>query len=212
MNREARKVQIGISIASGVGIFIHLIWPNIAIDGTTLTLFAFALLPWLAPLFRALELPGGLKVEFKDLLQRQKQAAEAGLLARPHEGDDEETGGAEYTFLSIAADDPNLALAGLRIEIERRLTNIALERGLDIERTGARRTLTRLHKAGVFTDHEESVLADLIGTLNMAVHGAEVSDVAADWAIDVGPRILEGLESRLATFKRLSGGGSEEED
>lgn len=208
MKEEARRVQIGISVVSGLAIIVHLIWPELSIDGVTLTLLAFAILPWLAPLLKALELPGGWKVEFQDLLQRQREAEEAGLLADQKEGGET----TEHTFLSVAGDDPNLALAGLRIEIEQRLKRLAEQRGIDFQRVGAGQLLRRLHNSGAFTDRERGVLADLIGTLNMAVHGAEVPGSATNWALEVGPRILQGLESRLATFERLSARKNDNKD
>src|SRR4051812_15979302 len=46
---------------------IHAWWPELKLDGTTVVLLLVALLPWLQPLFKSLELPGGVKVEFQDL-------------------------------------------------------------------------------------------------------------------------------------------------
>ena len=48
------------------------------------------------------------------------------------------------------------------------------------------------------TEHERSVLADMVGLLNNAVHGAKVDHRAASWAIDVGPRLLKALDERIA--------------
>lgn len=46
---------------------LHLLCPTLAIDGVTLALLVIALVPWLAPIFKSLEFPGGWKVEFKEL-------------------------------------------------------------------------------------------------------------------------------------------------
>lgn len=46
---------------------VHLLWPSLAVDAITVTLLAIAVVPWLAPLFKSLELPGGVKVEFQEL-------------------------------------------------------------------------------------------------------------------------------------------------
>lgn len=37
----------------------------------------------------------------------------------------------------------------------------------------------------------------MIGLLNSAIHGAKVDDRAVDWALDVGPRLLEALDEKL---------------
>jgi hypothetical protein len=38
----------------------------------------------------------------------------------------------------------------------------------------------------------------MTGLLNAAVHGAAVDSESAMWAINIGPRILQGLEEILA--------------
>src|SRR5712691_13469752 len=108
---------------------VHLLWPTLAIDAITLALLVIALLPWLAPIFKSLEFPGGWKVEFQDLQKAAERAEKAGLLAPQPE-----LPSAEFTFQQVAESDPNLALAGLRIEIEKRLASLADKHG--IERRG----------------------------------------------------------------------------
>ena len=76
-----RKTQIAISGIAVVFVAVHLVWPEIEIDATTLTLLAAAAVPWLLPLFKTVELPGGLKVEFRELQAAEQRAEEAGLLA-----------------------------------------------------------------------------------------------------------------------------------
>ncbi len=44
-------------------------WPELKIDGVTLGLLGIALLPWLQPLLKSIELPGGLKLEMQDYEQ-----------------------------------------------------------------------------------------------------------------------------------------------
>jgi len=45
-----------------------------------------------------------------------------------------------------------------------------------------------------------TVLSDMIGLLNAAVHGAEVDSKAADWAMEVGPRLLKALDERISAI------------
>ncbi len=88
----------------------HTYAPDLTIDGTTVSLIAIAVLPWLAPLFKAIELPGGVKIEFQELVKAEVKAKEAGLLSsRPIGGKAERH---IYAFEAVAGDDPNLALAG----------------------------------------------------------------------------------------------------
>ena len=89
------------------------VWPTAPIDGVLATLLVVAVVPWLQPLFKSLELPGGLKVEFQELKDVAKRADAAGLLADPQAPDAKTA----YSFQHVASSDPNLALAGLRIEL-----------------------------------------------------------------------------------------------
>ena len=53
---------VAISIA-----IVHLIFPSLKIDSITVALLLIATVPWLSPLLKSIELPGGLKVEFQEL-------------------------------------------------------------------------------------------------------------------------------------------------
>jgi hypothetical protein len=189
----ARQIQIGITIVATVFAVIHATCPTIVIDGVTLTLILVAILPWLAPLFKSVELPGGVKVEFQELEKAKERADRAGLLAETPVIQPT----TEYSFQTIAEDDPNLALAGLRIEIEKRLIQIAKSRGIEGDRKSVGRLLQILTEKQLLTGEERSVLSDMLGLLNSAVHGALVDERAAAWAVQVGPRLLKSLDERI---------------
>ena len=184
-----RIVTLGALVFAG----IHLIRPSLAIDAVTLTLLVIALVPWLAPIFKSLEFPGGWKVEFQDLQKVAVRAEQAGLLAAK-----EAAPQPEFTFQRVAERDPILALAGLRIEIEKRLIALAEKRGIDVDGRGLGQLLRILAQRQVLTDGERSVLADLTGLLNSAVHGAAVDPRAAEWAMDVGPLLLKALDDLVS--------------
>ena len=178
----------------------HIIWPQLAIDAVALALIVIAILPWLAPLVKSLELPGGWKVEFQDLQKAASRAETAGLLAA--EPSQQE---AAFSFQSIASRDPNLALAGLRIEIEKRLSQLADIHALNSRRPmGVGQALRALAQAEVLTNEERSILSDMVNMLNSAVHGAVVDSRAAAWAIDVGPRLLTSLDERVVEAQNLT--------
>jgi len=168
----------------------HLLWPEIAIDAITLVLVVIAIVPWLAPIFKSLEFPGGWKVEFQELQAAAQRAEQAGLLAPPRET----STGVDYTFQRVAEQDPNLALAGLRIEIEKRLVTLAEKHGIDVRGRGIGQLLRVLSERQILGHQERSVLADLTGLMNSAVHGATVDRKTSDWAIEIGPRLLRALD------------------
>jgi hypothetical protein len=189
-----RTVRLIITLGALVIALVHLLLPQLVIDGITVTLLAIATIPWLGPLFKAIELPGGVKVEYHDLERVEKKAEEAGLLPaiaveplilRP-----------TYAFQSVAGEDSNLALAGLRIEIESRLRDIATSKGLEAKNQSAGRLLRELRNHGYLSAKEVSVIEDLLPLLNRAAHGAEVDERAFNWALDTGTRLLSALEER----------------
>ncbi len=56
---------------------IHIFFPNLKIDSITLILSVTAILPWLTPLFKSLEFPGGYKVEFNEFKKIEDNAKRA---------------------------------------------------------------------------------------------------------------------------------------
>ena len=56
-------------LALGVAV-AHLVAPDLKIDNVTVALLVIAVVPWLRELFTSIELPGGLRVEFRDVEQR----------------------------------------------------------------------------------------------------------------------------------------------
>lgn len=180
---------------------IHVLFPGLGIDFIAVTLIAIAVLPWLAPLVKYFELPGGLKFELHDLERAGERAEQAGLLSKI---DDAELG-PEYSFQIVADTDPNLALAGLRIEIEKRLVQLAELFDIGTKKQGVGRLMYELTKTEALTNEERSVLSDLVGLLNAAVHGEKWNDSAARWALETGPRLLKSLDERLrVATERLS--------
>lgn len=184
-----RRLRIIVTIAALLLALTHLIWPRLAIDAITLGLLAIAVIPWLAPLIKSLELPGGWKVELQEMYQVTARAQNAGLIDA-----DANAPTAEHSFQLIADRDPNLALAGLRIEIERRLLRLSEQHKIPLRSHGISQTLKELDKRGVLTNDQRSVLADLMGLLNSAVHGATVDQAASTWAMGIAPGLLQSLD------------------
>ena len=171
----------------------HIVFPRLAIDAVALVLIVVAVVPWLAPLFKSVQIPGGWKVEFQELQDVAAKAGDAGLLS--HVPPPVET---EYAFQSVADRDPNLALAGLRVELERRLVRLAEAHDIGTAMEGMGRLLSELARRGILSEDEESVLSDLVHLLNAAVHGASVDPRATEWAMDVGPQLIQSFEEKLA--------------
>ena len=194
---ERRLVQISVTVVALCGVAAHMRWPDAKIDAITLALIVLAALPWVAVLFEEIELPGGWKFKVAELKRSEQRAVQVGLLdeAEPPLASEH-----EYSFQLVAEEDPNLALAGLRIEIERKLNQLVesagLESGSRRPRVNVGRALKVLGDAGILTHDQSSVLSDIIGLLNSAVHGAKVDQQSARWALEVGSRLLASLDKK----------------
>ena len=191
--KEKEKIQYAITILALLTATIHLIYPELAIDAVTLVLIIIAIIPWLSPLFKSLELPGGLKFEFHDLEKVGEEAKKAGLI----KDTPIETKDLDYSFLIIADQDPNLALAGLRIEIEKRLRILAEKNNINAKRQGVGILMRLLSDRKLLSPQERAALSDIIGTLNKAVHGDEYDQRIGGWVIENGPKILESLDEKI---------------
>ena len=102
-----------------------------SLSAVALGLTVLALSPWLIKILKTLEM-AGIKVEFREqFAQITERAEDAGLLSEP-----DQRLGTQETYESIYNSDPTLALAGLRIELERRLGELAVRRPLPARLSG----------------------------------------------------------------------------
>jgi hypothetical protein len=194
-----RILRIGITVVALAFAAAHLRWPDLSIDAVTLALLLAAISPWLGLIFKSLELPGGWKLEYREFQAAAQKAQAAGLLSpKLARGG----GGPGYLFQQVSDQDPNLAMAGLRLEIERRLLSLAEARNVKVRRSGIRGLTEALVSRRALSDDEASALNDLTGLLNSAVHGARVSPWALNWALEIGPPLLAVLEEKLSARGR----------
>jgi hypothetical protein len=100
------------------------------------------------------------------------------------------------SYLEVSDQDPNLALVGLRIEIEKRLRALAEKHQIPSQRSLIR-LFDELRKRNILNDAYMSGLQELVMAGNQAAHGAEVEHRVAEWAFDYGPVILTALDERL---------------
>jgi hypothetical protein len=78
-----RNTRLAISAAAFAIIVAHLLFPSFHIDAFTGILLVVAALPWLGSIIKAVELPGGVKVELQEIrlqIQEAQGAAESAAL------------------------------------------------------------------------------------------------------------------------------------
>jgi hypothetical protein len=186
------RIKLWVSIVAALLLVARLVWPNLRIDAVALGLLVVVILAWLSSLVKSAEFPGGWKVEFQEVRAAGEKVTQGELLPStaplPR----------QLRYLDVARQDPNLALVGLRIEIESRLRQLAEDAGVS-SRHGLRRMLNDLIDKNVIHPAAAEGLHELIRAGNEAAHGANVDERTANWALEYGPKILSTLETRLSS-------------
>jgi hypothetical protein len=197
------KIRWSISIGAALIAVIHFVSPHFSLDTTYIIALVLGVIPWLAPIVKSVELPGGFKIEVRDIKEAtdkviaateavaQTFANERPRIALTTEAD------AFTTIRQLATSDPNLALVGFRIELERRLIALAQRHGIETQRRSAGLLLRELRLREAIPGSIASGLSELLALGNQAAHGAEVSPDAARWMLEVGPTILAILDETI---------------
>jgi len=198
-------LKILVSVAAVALAAGHQILPSVKIDTITLVLLAIAVLPWIIRYVKEFEIPGVVKITMPEAKAATDKLDEDNIvLVSPAElklkghaptvvvSEDPDT--SVDNLRSIAESDPNLAMVGFRIEIEKRIRRLAELNGMITERRGLHRQIRELNEAGILSGSATSGLLDLVGLANRAAHGDEVTPDAAQWVLDEGPRILRQLD------------------
>jgi hypothetical protein len=196
-DRDERILRWVLTLGALTVAVVHVSRPQLAIDGVTLALIGVALLPWARTFLESLELPGGFKVQYRHVQSAGQALVDAAAEVQPL-GEVGPVLPERPAYLEVASSDPNLALVGLRIELEKRLRDLARRSGIsDADRLSLRRLLDLLRNQGVLGQKEAAALADLIASGNNAAHGANVEPSVSAWAFEVGPSILAYLDRKL---------------
>jgi Domain of unknown function (DUF4145) len=217
-----RGLRLFITVLALLLALAHIIFPSITIDFVTIVLLLVAVLPWIAPIVKSVELPGGFKIQLQDVKEAARELLRADEIVQPASGEMRTEGYATKALLeaqgalkveaevmtraeaavaslkSVAGTDPNLALVGFRIEIEKRLRELARNRGLDSS-LGVSAMLRELRRRELLPPRVGSSLNDLIALGNQAAHGVTVEFQTADWVFEVGPDVLAALDRILRT-------------
>lgn len=187
-----------------------LIWPAVVL--TLALVFRHPLRAILQRLRKA-GLPGGVSIDFREEIEEARELSEkvekepappnrsvgaaiplTGANARMIDlGLRPTASGLDFNYYrEIAQKDPNLALAGLRIEIEVLAHNLA--HGFQLESSRSEplpRLLSRLHREGAITTDQHELTRRVLRLCNEAVHGRSITRVEAEEVIDLAGVIAE---------------------
>ena len=167
---------------------LHVFVDAVTIDIIAIILLVLASLPWMFPYLKSLELPGGVKIELKDVQQAIEKVSEG--------KEDPLLLTSEYDYLRvISAHDPNLALVAIRIEIEKSIRSKLGSEGRPLPLS---RVINQLISDGTITKSVATGLTEFIQLGNQAAHGVEVDEQAADYVIENAEKILKPFKEQLA--------------
>ena len=203
MPRNLKLISIGISLLYVFLIIIHAIFPEFSIDTTTIALIVILIFPWLLPYIKTAKLPGGIEITTREVQQLEEvtQRSAIGTIpvaTRPPEAPPLPSPRTPQPTRSILfRADPNLALASLRLDIERKLREIALRRGFDVARLPLRQILNILYTEKVIGSSEFESLSMIISLGNKAVHAEKVDSALALKVLDIGDLALQYLDSKI---------------
>lgn len=215
-----KRLRLFITVAALLVALVHLIFPSVTIDFVTVVLLLIAVVPWIAPIVKSVELPGGFKIQLQDVEEAAKELLRVDAVVQPAAGEIRiETSAPQVTLdakaeikfeaevmnraeaavaslKNVAGTDPNLALVGFRIEIEKRLRELARNKGLDPSlRVSA--MLRELRRRELLPSRVASALSELIALGNQAAHGVAVEPQTAEWVFEEGPEVLAALDRML---------------
>lgn len=180
------------------GLFVaRIVNPDLKIDTTSIILLVLAFVPWFVQYIKSLEINGIGKVELIAKEQKddlEQKAEESGILSQQRN-----TNGSTYPFNNLRYEDPKLALAALRIDIENSLRKIAESHKLDTSSSGLVKMTKMLIKNECISSGEATLIYDISGILNRAVHSQlkEYESESFDWVFDLGVKLVDSLNDRV---------------
>ncbi len=99
----------------------------------------------------------------------------------------------------LSEQDPNLALAGLRIEVETMLKNLAKGFKVPIaERDSAGIIARKLREKGAITTRQAELIQAVVQLCNAAVHGIKVTSSQAEEILDIAEILRDNYVSWLS--------------
>lgn len=113
------------------------------------------------------------------------------------------TASKSYSYETMLDTDPILAFAGLRIELERKLREIAHYKNIELPRTGITGLIRELKHHNVLNENEAVVLRDLTSILNRAAHGQTIEPAASGWVKAISKGVLGELNLKLSKTDNL---------
>ena len=177
-------------------VFIHGFWPAaFVLDKFSMGLLFLLAIPLLSPFLKKAKWFGA-EFNFKEDIRKATKLVERSEAKAKEITSKQGIKPSEFrTFTTDTArkllnSDPNLALAALRIEIERVLiTAVAKITDNSNKPRSLRDSINSLYQSQILSEEQQEALQTICNTANKAVHGAEVSKLEAEEIIELAERL-----------------------
>ena len=181
---------------------LHSIFPQITIDAITISLIILAFLPWIPSLIKEISLPGGTKITLRDLKKPSDNIIKESKIVNIEPKIDEKQSKRQKQLENIISEKPNLALVYVRIEIEKKIRDLAELILQPDRRFSLRREINELVRKDALSKSISHSLLELVFLGNKAAHGEDVSEDSIYWAMDYAPKILSILDQYIDKYKK----------
>jgi len=183
-------------------IFLHGFFPDqFNIDNSILLIYFISSIPFIAQFLKEANLLGA-KFIFKEEIRKTEKLINASSTIKIRTKVDGSLVIEELKALDNAKKlldtDPVLALAALRIEIEKSLKNIAERLDFPIkEKTSIAKIIVNLEKKEILPYEQVKILRQIVNMCNKAIHGTAISEGEAREIIFLTERFYRTLEGGI---------------
>jgi hypothetical protein len=191
-------VKIFVTFIAASVAAIHLIFPGLKIDYVTGAFVILALIPWMEPLFKSINLPGGAGIQYRDLQKTETLVEESGLIYRPIEEDLESGHTISNTeFTAVAANNLDLTIPAFQIELDKNLRQLADKNGITASGKSILTLVDGLEEKKIINGYEAGAIKSLIISLNKYAMAGNNMEKFTEWVINKGPGIINGLKRKI---------------
>ena len=187
-------------------IFFHGFFPKqFIIDNSILLIYFISSIPFIAQFLKEANLLGA-KFIFKEEIRKNGKLINMSSTIKIRTKVDGSLVIAESKSLDNAKklldSDPVLALAALRIEIEKSLKNIAQRLDFPIrEKTSITKIIVNLERKEILSHEKVLILRQIINMCNKAIHGVAISKGEAKEIIFIAEKFYRTLENSILVDK-----------
>lgn len=201
-SNEFKYIALVISFICLWFIVFHILFPDLSIDATTITLILIMIFPWLYPYVKSIKLPGGGGIEFRHNVKLLEETAnESNIMKyRDRKKIREEIEPIKLDLLRI---EPIMAFASLRSDLERKIREILNLKNIDLPTYNINLLLASLFFRDIISSSDYETINMIIKICNQVIHGRKIDTSIAIRFYYIGQATLKFLDSLIELIKQI---------